>query len=131
MTRSSIFAVLIAVCVFGISAEARAQQIGGAACSTPGTAVLANVAPAKADLLPSLSREITGLGRQAVAGNCLVELVCVAQDRSDAARDIASKQCVVVRDLLVKSGFIKANIDTSRKNPGSGRVAGMVYFSTR
>lgn len=106
-----------------------AQQSQGGACATPGTAVLANVPATRAQILPSMGRQIAGYGRQAIVGNCLITLVCVGTDKSDQARDVARGQCVAVRDYLVRSGFPKANIDTSRKNPGNGRAPGMVYFS--
>jgi hypothetical protein len=130
MTKTNLIATMGAVLLFSLTAPASAQQAGGT-CPTPGTAVLANVASTRDGLLPSLGREITGYGRQAQAGNCVIELVCVAVDSGDAARDVASKQCVVVRDRLVKAGFPKANIDTSRKNPGNGRMPGMVYFTVK
>src|SRR5215217_3933793 len=125
--KFTLFATLLAIPFLSSPViTVSAQEVGGAACATPGTVMLSNIPPSKDDLLPSVAREIGGYGRQADASNCLIDLLCVATDSGDAARDVAGKQCVVVRDRLVKAGFTKANIVTSRKNPSSGRVAGMV-----
>jgi hypothetical protein len=125
------FATLTVLLSGNLIAPASAQQLGGPACKTPGTAILAGIPTARSALLPSSTREIVGYGRQALASSCLVEIVCIPSDSGDIAREVAGKQCVVVRDQLVRSGYEKTNIDTSRKNPGSGRTAGMVYLTLR
>ena len=131
MRKTITFFALLAAMTCAPAVASQAQEVGGAACATPGTVMLSGIPTKRSELVPSVGREISGYGRQAQVSNCLIELVCVATDSSDAARDIASKQCVVVRDQLVRSDFKKDNIDTSRKNPGNGRVAGMVYFTVK
>lgn len=116
--------------VFGASfSSVQAQE--ASSCATPGSIVLRDIPPVRADILPSLQREIAGYGRAARVGGCKIDLVCVATDSGEAAREVARQQCVAVRDTLVKSGFTKSDIATSRQNPGNGRPAGVVLFSVQ
>ncbi|MBE7731961.1 hypothetical protein [Devosia faecipullorum] len=110
-------------------ASAVLAQDGSTSCATPGSIVLQNIPPSRSQIVPSQQRDIAGYGRSAKMGGCKIELVCVATDSGDAAREIARLQCVAVRDTLTGSGFVKADIATSRQNPGNSRVAGAVYFT--
>lgn len=114
--------------VFGGAAFAQGAQSN---CSISGTAVLQGIPDTKDGLVPSVGREIAGYGRQAEAANCGISLVCVATDGGDASREFARQQCVVVRDHLVSAGFTKANISTSRRDPGGSFAAGAVYLSVQ
>jgi uncharacterized protein YggE len=114
--------------VFGEAAVAQEAQSN---CSISGTAALQGIPDTKEGLAPSVAREIAGYGRQAEASNCGISLVCVATDSGDTSREFARQQCVVVRDQLVRAGFAKANISTSRKNPGGSFAAGAVYLSVQ
>ena len=127
-----LLAMVFATTLFSLPAgPVWAQQPGSSTCATPGAVVLANIPANKDDLIPSVSSQIAGYGRQAKVSNCTISLVCVAIDGSDAARDVATKQCVVVRDRLVKAGFAKDLIETARKSPGGGMAPGMVYFTVQ
>nr|MBF0685017.1 hypothetical protein [Pseudomonas sp.] len=125
------FAVIFAVAglALGGSIVGLQAQEATSACTTPGTAPLAGVTDNARSLIPSQSRLIAGYGRGAKVGGCKISLVCVATDGSEAARELARKQCVAVRDSLVWGGFVKGDISTSRRNPGGGMAAGMVYLS--
>ncbi|GLQ57946.1 hypothetical protein [Devosia nitrariae] len=111
--------------------EAVLAQESQSNCSISGTAVLQGIPDTKDGLAPSVGREIAGYGRQAKASDCSISLVCVARDGGDTSREFARQQCVVVRDHLVSAGFAKANISTSRKNPGGSFAAGAVYLSVQ
>jgi hypothetical protein len=122
---------MVVVAGFGVGggvASAQAQETPST-CTTSGTVALTGIPPVGADLVPSQGRLIAGYGRSAKSGGCKISLVCIATDGSDPAREVARQQCVVVRDRLVRSGFTKADISTSRQNPGNGMTAGTVYFS--
>lgn len=124
-------ALMVVVAGFGVGGGVASVQAQDApsACAAPGTVALTGVPAVGADLVPSQGRLIAGYGRAAKAGECKISLVCIATDGGDAAREVARQQCVVVRDRLVRSGFVKADIATSRQNPGNGMTAGTVYFS--
>ncbi len=124
-------AVMVAVAGLGLGGGAVSVQAqeAASACTTPGTVPLTGIGQSREDIVPSQGRLISGYGRAAKVGGCKISLVCVATDPSDPAREVARQQCVAVRDTLVRSGFVKADIETSRQNPGDGRTAGTVYFS--
>jgi hypothetical protein len=121
---------VVAPLVFGANfSGAQAQE--ASSCATPGSISLRDIPPVRADIVPSRQREIAGYGRAAKIGGCKIALVCVATDSGEAAREVARQQCVAVRDTLVNTGFTKADIATSRQNPGNGRPAGVVLFSVQ
>lgn len=124
-------AVIVAVAGLGVGGGVVAPMAQEAAstCTTPGTAPLTGVATSGREIVPSLSRLIAGYGRAARVGGCKISLVCIGTDGSEAAREVARNQCVAVRDSLVWGGFVKADISTSRQNPGGGMAAGTVYLS--
>lgn len=124
-------AIVVAVAGLGIGGGVVAPMAQEAAstCTTPGTAPLTGIGTNARELAPSQGRLISGYGRAAKVGTCKISLVCIAMDGSEAARDVARQQCVAVRDALVWGGFVKADIATSRQNPGGGMAAGTVYLS--
>ncbi|WP_193335472.1 hypothetical protein [Devosia beringensis] len=110
--------------VMGVAAQEPAQN-----CTTPGTASLAGIPADPKKIMPNQSRLISGYGRGAKRGTCKISLVCIYADGSDAAREVARQQCVSVRDSLVRGGFTKADISTSRQGPGNGMSANTVYLT--
>lgn len=127
----SFLAVIVAVAGLGLGgglAGVQAQE-AASSCTTPGTAPLTGIGTNARELAPSIGRLISGYGRAAKVGGCKISLVCIATDGSDPAREVARNQCVAVRDALVWGGFVKADISTSRQNPGGGMAAGTVYLS--
>jgi hypothetical protein len=126
-----ILGVAAAVSLFGaISAGGSAfAQEAASSCSISGTAMLQGIPDTRDAVVPSVGKTIAGYGLQAKAAGCTIALVCVGDDNSEASRDIARQRCVVVRDQLVAGGFTKADIATSRKDPGGDYAAGAVYLS--
>lgn len=106
-------------------------QQATSSCSTSGTVMLQGIPAAKEDLIPSLGRAIAGYGRQAKVSDCTIALTCVSMDSGEQSLELARQQCVVVRDRLVSSGFVKESIATTRKGPGGGLVAGAVYLTVQ
>lgn len=115
--------------LFLVAGVSTVQAQEASSCATPGSITLRDIPPVRSEIVPSTQREIAGYGRAAKVGGCKIALVCVATDSGEAAREVARQQCVAVRDTLVNSGFTKADIATSRQNPGDGRPAGVVLFS--
>lgn len=119
---------LATMALWAVGSTAQAQE-GSTTCATPGSIILQGIPTLRTEVVPSKQREIAGYGRAAKSGGCKIDLVCIAMDSGDAAREVARLQCVAVRDLLTNSGFVKADIATSRQNPSAGKVSGGVYFT--
>lgn len=105
-------------------------QDAESSCGLVATAKIEGVPADRANVPLNLKRLIAGYGRAAKKENCKIAIACVAVSGTEAAYDDALETCVAVRDTLVQTGFVKADISTSRQRPGGGRAAGVVYFST-
>jgi hypothetical protein len=130
LMRAVLYAAMLAGAALPMGAGGQvAAQEAASSCATKGTAILKGI-PDKPDLLvPSMRKNIAGYGRQAKQSGCKINLVCVAKDGSDATREYARQQCVVARDVMVRAGFVKANVNTSRRGPGDGFAAGNVHLT--
>jgi hypothetical protein len=116
--------------LFSVQSPSVAQdKVGGASCTTPGSATIKGVGISKSALVPSVGRSISDYGRAAKAGNCLIKIVCVSNDASEQEVNMTRKRCTVVRDVLVRGGYTKSNIKVSRKKAGNTWKAGLVYIS--
>lgn len=129
MRRSVIVMALLATMGLGAGISGVQAQEAASTCATPGSATLTGVPMSRTEILPSQQRVITGYGRAARNGGCKIDLVCIATDSGEAAREAARSQCVAVRDALTRAGFVKDDIKTSREIPGAGKTAGAVLFT--
>ena len=94
-------AALVALIVATGSAFAGAAQAQEAVCSSPGWMVFSGLAERRADIVPSVHRQLSGLGRLAAANNCSIVITCAADPANGKdANSIRNRQCSAARQAI-------------------------------
>ena len=133
--KTIIYTALVAAALsfsFG-TGSAVAQDSGVSTCPNPGLiSRLSNISSNKDELLPSVGKELAGIGLLARRTGCVIQITCVTTDGSDAAREVAGGQCDAVRERLIAGGSTPSwgrdKFLSGRKGPGDGLTAGYVYI---
>lgn len=133
--RTIVYTALVAaVLSFSLgTGSAAAQDSGMSTCPNPGLVSRLSNIPSSADgLLPSVGKELAGIGLLARRSGCVIQVTCVGMDGSDAAREVAGSQCNVVRERLIAGGrtpsWGRDKFLSGRKAPGDGLMPGQVYI---
>ena len=128
----------LAVCAIAaltvyVPSTVAAQEVGGAACKSPGNVALTNFPGVASELSQSDRKDVAGYARLAKANNCKVSVICVAVSKEDtAAYEFAGQQCSIVRRLMrgaVGRSWEATNIDRGRRTASGSRTAGTVYIT--
>lgn len=133
MIKVNLFAV--AILLVGFSGAAFAQG----ACTTPGTVAFPELPDVRASIVPSVHRQLSSLGRQAVAAGCQIEVTCVSVTDADReALRLRNRQCTAAVQAIVRYETRAAvrttlgkNIVQSKVAAGGSFQAGTVYVTLR
>lgn len=128
--------LLIGVSILFVSMTAPSLAQSEAGCSTPGTMALSGIPTVRAEVLPSVAKNLAGIGRAAAVNNCTIEVTCVFAARDE--RQNSNRQCNVVSASMVsfesrpavRSG-IRSEITTNTVAASGNMTAGMVYVTLR
>lgn len=121
------------------SQQARAQEVQSAnsSCATPGTVVFPNVADKRSDLLPSVHKQLSSLGRLAASNNCSVVLTCVSDpslgEERLKKRDAMCNAAKAAMSMYETRGFarkiIQDGISIEKRGADSNLQPASVYVS--
>lgn len=132
-------AALVALAVAMGSAFAGGAHAQEAVCSSPGSMEFNGLAERRAQILPSVHRQLSGLGRLAAMHNCSVVITCASDPANGKdANSIRSRQCSAARQAI---GMFERRSDVRRKltgsyemqrvSPGEGAAAGQVVVTLK
>lgn len=118
-----------------VSPAAQAQEV----CATPGTVAFFGLAEERGDIVPSVHRQLSGLGRMALRGNCAVEITCVSDESLGADyKKIRDRQCSAARSAMVqfeRRSDVRSQIQKlfkmNKVGVGKGWAAGAVYVTLK
>lgn len=131
--------LLVASIVSALGAVAGAAQAQEVACSSPGSVVFTGLAERRVDMVPSVHRELAGLGRLAQANNCSILITCASDPiNGDGANKIRNRQCIAARQAI---GMFEQRRDIRNKltetyemervYAGKGAAAGQVIVTLK
>ena len=132
-------AAIVALSIATGSIVAGAVQAQEAACSSPGSMVFSGLSERRVDIVPSVHRQLSGLGRLAAVNNCSVLITCAADPaKGTEANAIRNRQCSAARQAI---GMFERRSDVRRKltdtyeiqrvAAGKGAAAGQVIVTLR
>jgi hypothetical protein len=111
----------------------------GSGCTTPGTITFPDLPDVRAEIVPSVQRELASVGRMAKTNGCTVEVTCVSADGADSdARATRNRQCRSAAQSIVRfeqrssirSGLLEGVLQM-RADAGAELIAGTVYVTLR
>lgn len=131
-------ALLALVLAMG-SASVGAAQAQEALCSSPGSMAFNGLAERRADIVPSVHKQLAGLGRLAAVSNCSVVITCAGDPvNGKDANSIRNRQCSAARQALA---MFQSSRDARRKltdsyeiqrvSAGKGVAAGQVVVTLK
>lgn len=108
-------------------------------CTTPGTIIFPDLPDARAEIYPSVHRELVSIGRMAKANGCTVEVTCVsAEDADNEARAARNRQCRSAAQSIVRHeqrssvrSRLLDEIVQTRAKANEDLIAGAVYVTLR
>ena len=126
-------AILLAV---GAPVSAMAQD---AVCSSPVTMAFAGLPARRADILPSVHRQLSSIGRTAAVNGCAITVTCVAAADADAAGITArNRQCLAVAQAIVRyesrtavRTALQSEITQAKETATGSLVAGTIYVTRK
>jgi hypothetical protein len=106
------------------------------ACPSPGTMIVRDAASSRADIIPSLHKQLAGIGRFAAQNGCNISLVCVRDPSKPDPVKFVDQMCRSVRDAIayfeprrdVRRTIYQA-YKTSKRNPGGAFLANDVHIT--
>ena len=110
-----------------------AQTAAQSTCTNPGrVAAFTNIPAGGENVLPSVGKQLAGVGLAARNAGCVAHAVCISADGSDAARTTASERCNSARAAMIRGGSTPSwgrdKFTVSRRTPGDGMQANGVYI---
>jgi hypothetical protein len=133
--QKTLLLALVALVGMAFVGAAKAQE---AACSTPGSITFTGLAERRADIVPSVHRQLSGLGRLAATNNCSVVITCAADPANGKdANSIRNRQCSAARQAMGmferRGGAIRSKItsayEVKRVGAGKGILNGAVVVT--
>jgi len=108
-----------------------------AACETTGTVRLDGIAERRADIVPSVHRQLSGIGRLALRDNCQIVITCVTDEALGAdARKIRDRKCSATRAAITmfeKRAKVRSVLQKTYKmtkpKPSAEWAAGGIYIT--
>jgi len=110
-----------------------------AACETAGTMRFDGIAERRADIVPSVHRQLSGLGRLAVRGSCEVVITCVVDDALGSdAKKIRDRKCTATRQAIAmfeRRSKVRSQLQRTYKmekpKPSGEWAAGQIYVTLK
>jgi hypothetical protein len=136
MKKILLVTLFSAVSTFAVQAQERPRE---GSCLTQGTAVFRGVPESRTDIIPSVHRQMTGLGLMAVNNNCSVVITCVADPAlGSEGKKIRDRMCSAVRytmPLYETRRNMRSPISKSytvvKENADEQWQAGTIYVTLR
>jgi hypothetical protein len=107
-------------------------------CASPTTMAFPDLPAARAQILPSVHRQLSSIGRSARANGCTIEVTCVAPAGSTRPEINRNRQCLAAAQALMffetrpaVRRALTQSVTQIKKVAGSGLVAGTVYITLR
>lgn len=136
MTLKSALVALVVAAGSVFAGTAQAQE---AVCSSPGSMAFNGLAERRADIVPSVHKQLSGLGRLAAVNNCSIVITCAADPANGKdANTIRNRTCSAARQAI---SMFESNRDARRKladsyeiqraSAGKGAAAGQVVVTLK
>jgi len=132
------FALGVVVGCGFLTGQVQAEE-GERLCATPGSAVFHSIPERREDILPSVHKQLAGLGRLAAKGGCSIVVTCVADPAlGDDSKKVRDRQCAAAKSALaryegrwrLRNAIAKA-YSVKKVNAGDEWQAGAVYVTLR
>lgn len=135
MMKAAFVALVLATgCAF--AGAAQAQE---AACTSPGSMAFNGLAERRADIVPSVHRQLSGLGRLAAANNCSIVITCASDPANGKdANTIRNRTCSAARQAITmfeRRSDVRRKLtdayEIQRVAAGKGAAAGQVVVTLK
>jgi hypothetical protein len=131
--KAGLFALVVAASA-SLSVGTQAQEV---ACSSSGSMVFNGLAERRAEIVPSVHRQLSGLGRLAAANNCSIIITCASDPANGKdANSIRNRQCSAARQaigMFERRSDVRRTLTDSyeiqRVSAGKGAAAGQVIVT--
>jgi hypothetical protein len=108
-------------------------------CTTPGTAVFRDVPQTRIEILPSVHKEMSGIGRLAHANGCSIRVICVNDAPTEGNQiSVTNRACYAARGAIIayeenstRRRALTDNIKVVKVNASSTWQAGTLYVELR
>lgn len=105
-------------------------------CLTPGSVVFEDFPSSRGDIVPSVHRQLSGIGRAAQLNGCKIEIICVRDPRAEDPRKDADRMCNAARQATARfenrstqRREIEKAYKVSKRDPGGRWIPREVHLT--